>query len=99
MDGRYRVIDEVSKSVLGAFASRGEAVDFVAVAMSVNADDFLEELTVSNDAGPLLYGESLREALRCREEARARVASRRANPGDSGYGSPVDAMAAKERPQ
>ena len=95
MGGRYHVIDEVSKSILGTFDSRGEAVDFVAAAMAVNADDFLDELTISNDTSPLLYGDSLRDALRHRAEARQRVASGRPNSGYSGYEPSVEAMAAK----
>lgn len=95
MGGRYHVIDEVSKSILGTFESRGEAVDFVAAAMSANAGDFLDELTVSNDTGPLLYGDTLRDALRHRAEARERAAAGRSNSGSSGYEPSVDAMAAK----
>ena len=95
MNRRYRVIDETNYSVLGTFDSRGEAVDFVAAAMAVNTDDFLDELTISNDTGPLLYGDSLREALRRREVARERVVSGRAIPGESGHEPSVEAMAAK----
>jgi hypothetical protein len=93
MDGRYWVIDEVSLSILGTFNTRGEAVDSVAALVAVNDDDFLDELTISNDAGPLLYGDTLRNALRNREAARKRIAS--SARGNGSKHSPAAAMAAK----
>ena len=98
MGGRFHVIDEISKSILGTFDSRGEAVELVASLLSVNDGDFLDDLTIANDAGPLLYGDSLRDALRRREEARERVASDRSNGGRRGYKRSVDALAAKDYP-
>jgi hypothetical protein len=59
----------------------------------VNDDDFLDELTISNDDGPLLYGDSLRAALRKRETARKSAAS--SARGDGVNGSPAAAMAIK----
>lgn len=99
MDGRYRVIDEVSLSILASFDSQEEAVDFVAALLSVNDDDFQDELTIGNDAGPLLFGDSLRAALRNREAARERIAS--SARGTASHGSdnpPTETMAAKGNP-
>ena len=93
MSGRYWIIDETNYNVLGTFPTRGQAVDYVAALLSVNDDDFLDELTISNDAGPLLYGDSLRDALRHREAARKRAAS--SARGNGSNGSPTAAMAAK----
>jgi hypothetical protein len=93
MSGRYSIIDETSYNVLGMFSTRGQAVDYVAALLSVNDDDFLDELTISNDAGPLLYGDTLRAALRNREAARKRVAS--STRGNGSKHSPAAAMAAK----
>lgn len=98
MDGRYRVIDEVSLSILGVFDSRGDAVDFVAALLTVNDDDFLDELTIANDAGPLFYGDSLRDALREGEASRERAASGRSNAGNGGDEGSVEALVAKGYP-
>ncbi len=98
MSDRYWLIDETSYNVLGTFASRGQAVDYVAALLSVNDEDFLDELTISDAAGPLLHGDSLRAALRNRAAARARVAS--AARGIAGSDRPaqlIEAMAAKGR--
>ena len=84
MNGRYQVIDEVSLSILGSFDSQEEAVDSVAALLSVNDDDFLDELTISNDAGPSLYGDALRDALRTRELAHTEIQSCSRNGGDNG---------------
>ena len=64
MNHPYRLIDETNYSILGRFASRGEAVDFVASLLSVNDDDYLDELTIADESGPVLFGESLRDELR-----------------------------------
>ncbi len=93
MSGSYWIIDETSYNVLGTFPTRGQAVDYVAALLSVNDDDFLDELTISNDAGPLLYGDTLRDALRNREAARKRAAS--SARGNSKKHSPAAAMAAR----
>ena len=93
MSNAYRIIDETSYSVLGGVPTRGQAVDFIAALLSVNDDDFLDELTISNDDGPLLYGDSLRDALRKREAARKRTAS--SARGDGANGAPTAAMAIK----
>jgi hypothetical protein len=70
MDRRYQVIDEVSLGVLGTFDSLEAAVDSVAALRSANDDSFLDELTIANDIGPMLHGDSLRDALRLRDAAR-----------------------------
>jgi hypothetical protein len=93
MDGRYQLIDEVSLSVLGTFKTQKEAVDSVAELLSVNDDDFLDELTIANDDGPLLYGESLRDALRDREAVRSGALDVTRN--GSHAGRPVGALADK----
>ena len=93
MSGRYWIIDETSYNVLDTFITRGQAVDYVAALLSVNDDDFLDELTISNDAGPLLYGDSLRDALHNREAARKRIAS--STRGNGSKHSPATAMTAK----
>jgi hypothetical protein len=92
MSNTYWIIDETSYNVLGMFPTRGQAVDYVAALLSVNDDDFLDELTISNEAGPLLTGDSLRDALRHREAARKRAAS--SARGNGSNGSPTAAMAA-----
>lgn len=63
MNGRYRVIDEVNFNVLGTFDSCEAAVNFVAALLSVNVEDYLDELTIANDQGERLTGDSLRNAL------------------------------------
>ena len=93
MSGRYWIVDETSCNILGTLPTRGQAVDYVAALLSVNDDDFLEELTISNDAGPLLYGDSLHNAPRQREAARKHVAS--STRGNSSKHSPAAAMTAK----
>jgi hypothetical protein len=89
MNGQYRVIDETNYSVLETFGSRGEAIDFVAALRSVNDDDYLDELTIANETRPVLHGDSLREALRRRDEARLR------NSRDGNDERLVETMAAK----
>ncbi len=75
MNGCYRVIDETNFNVLGTFASQEEAVDYVATLLSVNDSGYLDELTIANDDGPLLFADSLREAVRDREASRDRAAA------------------------
>ena len=89
MNGRHRIIDEVNYNVLGTFDSLEEAVDTVASLLSVNDDDFLDELTISNDDGPLLHGDSLRDALRNRDAARERVETRGRSSRGGSYGSGI----------
>ena len=84
MNGRYRVIDETNFDVLGTFDSRGEAVEFLAALLTSNDEDYLDELTIASDEGPVLYGDSLREALRNRDATRERVAS--SGRGSESYG-------------
>jgi hypothetical protein len=74
MNGRYQVIDEVSLSILGTFESQDAATEFVATVMLVNDDEFLDELTIADSTGPILFGDALRDTLRRRVEARERVA-------------------------
>lgn len=73
MNGRYRVIDEVSFNILGTFDSQEGAIDFVAALLSANDDDYLDELTIACDDQPLFSGVSLRDALKHRAVARDRV--------------------------
>lgn len=65
-----RLIYEPNLSVMNTFDSKDEALDFVWSLMTVNADDLLDELTVSSDCGHKLSGDALRKAL----EDRAREA-------------------------
>lgn len=95
MGTRYWVIDEVSLSMLGSFETQEEAVDFVAKLLTVNDDEFLEELTISNDQGPMFSGDSLRSALRDRAAERDRlVTSGRASVG-GGFGPLAKDVVAK----
>jgi len=99
MNGCYRVIDETNFNVLGTFASQEEAVDYVAALLSVNDSGYLDELTIANDDGPLLFADSLGDALRNREAARSRTAaSGRSNEGHGGYERSVEGVAAKGHP-
>ncbi len=84
----YRIIDETNFNVLGTFTSRGEAVDFVASLLSVNDGEYLDELPIADDAGPVLFSESLRGALRDR-----------GNSGYDGYEPHVEALSAKGHPR
>src|SRR5680860_135075 len=97
MNGRYWIIDEINFNVLGTFDSRGDAVDYVAALLTVNDDEYLDELTVTSDQGAPLTGDVLRAALRNRAMARERVESAGGgNAGHGGYTSPAEAMAAKD---
>ena len=75
MNGRYRFIDEVSFNDLGTFTSLEAALDFVASLLTVNADDFLDELSISDDEGTSLTGDDLRTALSRRTAIREHVAA------------------------
>lgn len=68
MNGRYHLIYEPSLSLIGAFPSRDDALAYVEKLRAVNTDDFLDELTVSGDKGPELFGQSLRDELARRAE-------------------------------
>ena len=83
MSGHYRVIDEVNFNVLGTFDSRGGALDYVAALLSVNDDQYLDELTIVCDGGTPLTGNSLRSALQNRAAARERVGAGSYDPGAS----------------
>ncbi len=99
MNGCYRVIDETNFNVLGTFTSQEEAIDFVAALLSVNDGGYRDDLTIANDDGPLLFGDSLADALRNSEAARSRTAaSRQSNEGDGGSEQSVEALAAKGHP-
>jgi hypothetical protein len=95
MNRRFRVIDEASFNLLGTFESRGDAIDYVATLLTVNDDDYLDELTITSDEGTPLTGNALRAALRNPAAARKRVgastSSGSQDSGDSGY----DSLAAK----
>ena len=75
MNDRYRLIDEGNYNLLGTFASRDEALDCVASLLAVNTVDYLKELTIADERGPLLSGDALRIALERRAQARVRVGS------------------------
>jgi hypothetical protein len=97
MNRRYRLIDEGNYNLLGTFASRGEALDCVAALLAVNTEDFLEELTIADERGPLLSGDALRVALERRAQARTRI-SASSGGGSNGAGGSSDrygALAAK----
>ncbi len=95
MNGKYRIIDESNYNVLGTFDSIEAAVEYVATLLSVNDDDYLDDLTIGNEKeGPVLYGDSLRTALKNRANPREHVGASY-GVGDSGYG--VEAIAAKGR--
>jgi hypothetical protein len=98
MNRRIRVIDEANYSVLGTFDSEDEAIDFVATLLSVNDEDYLDELTIADETRTVLFGDSLRDALRRRKEASEREAQRRNSGGQGGYVQPVEALAAKGYP-
>ena len=99
MNGRYRIIDEVNFNLLGTFDSWGDALDCVAALLTVNDDDYLDELTIASDEGTQLTGDSLRAALenqvRARKRAEAAVGGGSNDSGDSGLG--YEALAAKTR--
>ena len=99
MNGCYRVIDETNFNVLGTFTSQEDAIDYAAALLSVNEGDYLDELTIANDDGPLLFGDSMAGALRNRETAHSRtVASGRSNEGHGGFERSVEGLAAKGHP-
>lgn len=85
MSGRYHVIDEPSLSVIGSFDSQDAALGYVETLLAVNSDDFLDELTVSDDTGPVLSGDDLRQALQRRAKGQARGGSGSEGLGFSGY--------------
>lgn len=93
MNGRYHVIDEPSLSDLGSFDSEDAALAFVETLLSVNTDDLLDELTVSNEPGPVFFGEALRQELERRANARKGVESR--GSGSSGDSHGYAALAAR----
>ena len=96
MNGRYRVIDEVSFNLLGTFDSRGDAVDYVAALLAANDDDYLDELTIASDEGTPLTGNSLQNALRNRAAARERVGASIGGNADQDDGIPsIETIAAK----
>jgi hypothetical protein len=75
LNGRYRIIDEVSFNVLGTFTSLEAVLDFVATLLTANADDFLDELSISHDEGMPFTGDVLRAALSRRSASREHVAA------------------------
>jgi hypothetical protein len=75
VNDRFHVIDEVSFNELGMFPSREAALDFVAALLTVNTDDFLDELSISGDGDSPLTGDALRDALDQRTATRERVAA------------------------
>lgn len=85
MNSRYHVIDEPSLSVMGSFDSQDAALGYVETLLSVNSDDFLDELTVSDDTGPVLSGDDLRQALQRRSKGQARGGGGSEGLGASGY--------------
>lgn len=97
MKGRYKVIDEPSLSIMARFESQDEAVAYVETLLTVNTDDILDELTVSDGTGPLFHGDSLRQELKRRSRERSRVGSR-GGSGSEGLGAAeyrYDAIAAR----
>lgn len=91
MDGRHFVIYEPNLSDLGVFDSRDDALTYVEALLAVNTDDFLDDLTVSDESGPVLYEESLRQELQHRAARRESVGSRGGSSeglGTSGYRYP-----------
>jgi hypothetical protein len=98
MNGRYRVIDEVSFNLLGTFGSRGDAIDYVAALLAVNDDAYLDELTIASDEGTPLTGNSLRNALRNRAAARERAGATTGGKADHDGGtSSIETITAKGR--
>lgn len=99
VNGRYHVIDEPSLSVMAAFDSQDAALEYVETLLSVNSDDFLDEITVSNDTGPVFYGDLLRQELNRRVKDRERIGSRGGGRseglGTSGYSPSCEAIAAR----
>lgn len=93
MNDQFLVIDEVSFNVLGTFTSQEAAIDFVATLLTVNTDDFLDEISISNEEGSPLTGDSLRDALKQRIAICQRVAApsegRPLSLGESGHGKPA----------
>lgn len=75
MNSRYHVIDEPSLSVLGSFYSQDAALEYVETLLSVNSDEFLDELTLSDDTGPVFSGDALRQELQRRAKGRRRGGS------------------------
>ena len=99
MNSCYRVFDETNFNVLGTFTSQEDAIDFVAALLSVNDGGYLDELTIADDAGPVLFGDSLAGALRNREAIReGAAASERSNEGHGGSERSVEGLAAKGHP-
>ena len=86
MNDRYKVIDEPSLSILARFASQDEALAYVETLLTVNTDDVLDELTVSDGTGPVFHGDSLRQELQRRARDRKPVGSRGGN-GSEGLGA------------
>lgn len=72
MSGKYRIIDESNFNELGVFDSVESAVDYVATLLTVNDEEYLEDLTIGAAEGPILYGEALRRALQDRGSVRQR---------------------------
>jgi hypothetical protein len=93
MNSPFQVIDEVSFNVLGTFPSREAAIDFVATLLTVNTDEFLDELSISDDECPPLTGDALRNALKQRAATRKRGVSPTGggshSSGESGHGTLV----------